>query len=762
MPATKPLLTLTIDGLQDELRALYLEGQEALSQLFEFHVTVICRDPVDFSDVIRKKATLTIAVDEGETPLRHLHGIVSRIEHERMEESATQYSLTLVPWAWLLLHRSDTRSFQQLTAPQIVQRVMEGAGATSGEDFRVSLQQPCTVREYCVQYRESDWDFVSRLLEDEGIAYYFEQHASGHRLVLIDTPSAMPPIEGASTLAFRPPLGGLGTSTYGTHVSRLQVSEEVRTGKVTLRDWNFQKPALLLESTSTSAQDANLAVYDYPGQYEVKADGDILSKKRLEALAASRTRGVGDSTCPAFAAGCTFKLREHPLDGFNQEYLLARVEHSARDPYAAEPDPDAPSTYRNTFEVIPASVTFRPPRIAPRPHIQGALTAIVVGPAGEEIYADPHGRVKVQFHWDRLGKSDEKSSCWVRVAQTWASGAFGAIFIPRVKDEVVVTFLDGDPDHPLIVGSVYHATNVTPYALPDNKTRSTIKSNTSPGGGGSNELRFEDKKGSEEVYLHAQKDWTIVVENDQNQRVGHDQTLQVGNDRTKAVKHDQTATVEHDDTLTVKHDQAMTVEHDQSLTVENDRSVTVQGDHTERVTGKQEVTIGKAQRLSVADKQEIAISKTRSLTVGDDVTETFSAKLTVSILGDVSETLGGKRTATLSGDHTASIGGKQSLEIQGDAIETVGGKKTFSVTGDVTITSGVSTVTIKPSGEITIQGAQMKVDASGPLQIHGATVDVKSDGTASLKAAVVSHSADGTHTIKGAMIVLDGPRIRLG
>ncbi len=764
MPTTEEILRLSIDGVSQPLRTLRLEGHEGVSELFELRVTIATESTLAFDDVVQKKASLEIDVGgDGGSP-RSMAGIVARIEYEHEGKKALQYCITIVPWAWLLLHRTDTRAFLDLTAPNIIEKVFNGAGRTSGDDYRLSLQATYTKRDFCVQYNESDWDFVCRLMEDEGIAYFFEHSESGHKLVLVDTPTAMAPISGTSTLKFRPPSGSLSPSNDPAHVSRFHYSEEVRSGKVTLRDYDFVKPALLLEGKAEGATDTSLEVYEYPGELTVPADGATLSKIRLGALAVPRTHGSGDSACPSCSAGFTFTLSEHPCDAFNHEYLLTRVEHFATDNYsAARGDDDRPETsYRNSFEVIPSTVQFRPPRVTRRPRILGAQTAIVVGPASEEIYVDQYGRVKVQFHWDRLGKKDDKSSCWVRVAQTWAGEAWGSMFIPRINQEVVVTFLDGNPDCPLIVGSVYHGTNVTPYSLPGDKTRSTIKSNSTPGGGGSNELRFEDKKGSEEVFIHAQKDWTIGVENDKNQKVGHDETLTVAHDRTKEVQNDQTATVDHDDALTVKNDQTITVQHDQSVTVQNNRSMTVQADHTEAVTGKQTMTVGKAQSLTVSDKQEISVSKTRSLTVGDDVTESFGAKLTVSVTGDVAETMSGKRDVSLSGDHTEKVGGNRKISITGDSTETVDGKKTFTITGDVTITSGSSTVTIKPSGEISIKGTQMTLDASGPLKINGATVDVKSDGPSTLKAATIQNSADGPHTIKGAMIVLDGSVIRLG
>ncbi|HEY3820075.1 MAG TPA: type VI secretion system tip protein TssI/VgrG [Polyangiaceae bacterium] len=756
-------LALAIQGITDDLMVLHFEGHEGMSQLFEFEITFSCADALTFADVVRKAATLTMHVDQ-DTP-RVVHGIVSRLEQENPQAKTTQYRLTLVPRAWQLLHRMNCRIFQDMTAPKIVDAVLTGAGLTTGDDYKLNLQATYTSRDYCVQYRESDWDFISRLLEEEGIFYSIDNGGETDVIVIADAVSGYAAIAGAATLNFRPRAGAMGgTLVPGDHVLTFQYAEQIRSGKTTTRDWNFLKPALLLESAGTGAVNADLEIYDFPGEYQLKADGDTLATVRIGEQSAGIQMAGGESSCSQLAPAHTFTLAEHPRESFNLQYVVTRVAHRGTNAEAHQlaDDGDVQPLYENEFEVIPASTLFRPPRVTRRPHIHGVQTATVVGPSGDEIYVDANCRVKVQFHWDRLGKNDDKSSCWVRVAQSWASASFGAMFIPRIKDEVVVTFLEGDPDQPLIVGSIYHGTNVPPYTLPDNKTRSTIKSNTSPGGGGSNELRFEDKKGSEEVFLHAQKDWTIGVENDKNQNVGHDETHHVVHDRTKNVDNDQTATIGHDDTLTVKNDQTMTVQHDQALTVQNDRSVTVQNDHTEAVSGNQKVTITKAQTVAISDKQDITVSKTRSLTVTGDVSETFQAKLTVSVTGDVSETMSAKRTVSLTGDHAESIGGKESITVSGDSVETVSGKKTFTVTGNVTITSGSSTVTIKPSGEISIAGVKMSIDASGPLEISGATVDVKSQGPATFKGAAVTSSADAAYTLKGATLTLDGQMINVG
>jgi type VI secretion system secreted protein VgrG len=763
MPSEERTILFAVDGLSEDLRVVQFAGHEGMSQLFEYDVIVTSESTLTLGDSIRKPATLTIIVSDDGTD-REIHGIVSRIEQENQERKWSQYRFTLVPHAWLLLHRMDCRIFQTMTVPAIVQKVLEGAGLASGDNFRFSLQGTYVARDYCVQYRESDWDFVSRLLEEEGIYYYLDAGSASDVLVFGDKAAGYPVIAGDATLTFRAGAGGLVGATQGVHVSTFQYSEQLRSGKTTLRDWNFLKPSLLLESKKVGSKQTDLELYDFPGEYQDGAVGDTLAAVRLDEQAIGLLTGGGDSTCPRLAPGHTFTLSEHSRESFNAAYVVTRVAHRGTNAEARAllDGGGSEGLYSNQFEVMPSAVLFRPPRVTRRPHIHGVQTAVVVGPSGEEIYVDESCRVKVQFHWDRLGKKDDKSSCWIRVAQTWASASYGAMFIPRINDEVVVTFLEGDPDQPLIVGSIYHGTNVPPYTLPANKTRSTIKSNTSPGGNGSNELRFEDKKAAEEVYLHAQKDWTILVENDKNQVVGHDETAHVKHDRTKNVDHDQTATIGHDDTLTVKNDQTMTVDHDQTLTVKNDRSTTVDNDHTEAVKGNQSVTITKAQTVAISDKQEITVSKTRALTVTGDVSETFSAKLTVSVTGDVSESMSAKRTVSVTGDHSESVGGKEAISITGDSVETVGGKKTFTVTGNVTITAGASTVTIKPSGEISIAGVKMSIDASGPLEISGATVDVKSDGPATFKGAVVTSSADATYTLKAAMLVLDGQMISMG
>ncbi|MFS8069951.1 MAG: type VI secretion system tip protein TssI/VgrG, partial [Byssovorax sp.] len=455
-----------VDGLAQTLRVVRFSGSEGLSELFRFEVIVASEDgAVGFDDIIGKPALLTMRADEDES--RYVHGIVARMRQGDFGKKLTTYHLTIVPRPWRLLHRQDCRIFQELTAKEIIQKVLEGAGLTSDTDFRLAVQGSHAVREYCVQYRESDWAFVSRLMEEEGIYYFFEHLADKHLLTIVDKLSAHVPIAGESTIKFRPSLGAL---SKGEHVHRFHYAEEIRSGKVTIRDYDFKKPGLKLESAEAGASFADLEVYDHPGDYVLPATGDALATLRLQERTSLRKVGEGESACERLIPGSTFTLSEHGREALNRAYLVTRIEHEGAEPAMAESGAEV-TRYENRFEVIPDDVPFRPALTTPRPTVKGVQSAIVVGPAGEEIYTDEHGRVKVQFFWDRLGKKDDKSSCWIRVSQVWAGEGWGAMHIPRINQEVLVDFFEGDPDRPIITGRVYHGTNVPPYALPANKTR---------------------------------------------------------------------------------------------------------------------------------------------------------------------------------------------------------------------------------------------------------------------------------------------------
>ena len=733
--------TLNVDGLSSPMSVARFEGTEAISELFQIEIMITSEDKdIVIADVVGKNALLTIQPNEGEP--RHFHGIVSRFRHVEDGKKISVYHATLVPTFWRLRHRHDSRIFQEMAVPEILEKVLQGGGL-SGSDYRLALSEPHPTREYCVQYRESDLAFACRLMEEEGIYYFFEHSDGGHVLVLADTKDVPAPIASPDSLAFRPTLGAMA---HSESVSRFSSSEEVQPGKVSLTDFNFKKPGLSLLKSEAASLDTDLEVYDYPGEYDLPGDGGALAQIRLEEWQARRVVADGESGCIRFTPGFVFTLTDHTRDAENRAYLLTRVRHRGAQPQMMEvPGSEAPG-YSNTFQCLPNDVPYRPERRTPRPTIKGVQTAIVTGPGGEEVHTDEHGRVKVQFHWDRLGKKDDSSSCWIRVSQIWAGAGWGAMWIPRIGHEVVVDFIEGDPDRPIIVGRVYHGANVPPYPLPAEKTKSTIKSDSSIGGGGSNELRFEDKKGSEEVYLHGQKDWTIKIEHDKNQLVGNDETKEVGHDESYRIGNDQTLQVDHDRTKLVKHDQ--------KETVGNDKSIEVGNDHKEAIGGNEKQTIGKSATRTVGKNQDVSVGKDDSLSVGGN--EAFSVgknmsfeiggALTQSVGKEMDESVGGAKSTSVGKDLSLAVSGAMTSSVKKDLTETVDGEHKLTVAKKFTLKVGESTITVEKSGKITIKGKDITVQGTGKIHVQGGSkVTIKSDGP-------VNVEASGAVKVKGSKV----------
>ena len=569
-------VSLEVDGIEEELYVLRVEGHEEISRLYYFEALVAAEsEELSLSKAVGSAAVLTV---EGASGARYLHAMVRSFEQHESGRGHTVYRLELAPRAWRLLQRRDCRIFQNKTTQQIVAAVLRPARV----DVSFKLRGSPKPREYCVQYRESDWAFVSRLLAEEGMFYFFEHAADKHTLVVADDAQVHPTIAGGETVPFHKPDAMVPGQEQ---VSGFHLGEEVTTGKVTLTDYNFETPSTDLAASTSGELDRDLELYDFPGIYEATGAGRQVAKLRLEEALAGKRRGGGQSTCPRLTAGHVFAMQGHDREGFNNKRMLItavhhRVEKSGQDMEGGALN--ASCSYDNTFQCTPREVPYRPPRLVPRPHVRGPQTAVVVGPAKEEIYTDQHGRIKVQFHWDRDGQWTDQSSCWVRVAQTWAGPGFGSLFIPRVGMEVVVDFLEGDPDRPLVTGCVYHAQNVSPQVLPDHKTRSTIRTSSSPGGKGFNEITLEDNAGAEEIYVHAQRDLREKIRKQMTTSVGTNQTLSVGYDRKK--------TVHHDETVRIKGDAEVEINGQKKVTIDKDLKVTIKGKHEEATTKAYELS----------------------------------------------------------------------------------------------------------------------------------------------------------------------------
>ncbi len=521
----RPAFTFEIEGSSGSYRVARFSGDEGLSRVFEFHLELAC-EAAELADFVGKTGVLTI---EGMAEARYVHGVIRHAEYVGETRNYLLYEIVLVPHVWRLTQRQDCRIFQEMQTQAIIRQVLDEAGVPA-DLFRFELASEYTPRNYCVQYRESDWDFICRLLEEDGIFYLFEHLHDKHILVMADHPGAHPSIPGLPVLWFRPPTGMVQDRE---HVDGFRFGESVRTGRVTLRDYYFPTPDMQMEVQEDHAKDPDLEAYDYPGEYRTPTRGapdrgQTIARTRLEALQVARRQGSGSSDCMRMVAGHTFTLANHNNAELNGSYKLLRVWHHANQPQVLDQDNSGSFSYHNEFVCLEAAVPFRPPRVTHRPFVRGIQSATVVGPATEEIHTDEQGRVKIQFHWDRRGGHDENSSCWVRVSQLWAGAGWGAMFLPRIGHEVLVDFIEGDPDRPIITGRVYHGLNDTPYVLPQEKTKSTIKSDSSLGGGGFNEFRFEDLKSQEQVFLHAERNLDIHVNNDRMETVLHDRHLTVG------------------------------------------------------------------------------------------------------------------------------------------------------------------------------------------------------------------------------------------
>ncbi len=649
-----------IDGVSSPISVARFDGEEAISELFQYHLWLTSSDPaLSCEDVVGKTAVLTLSSES--TP-RHVHGIVSRFSQGEEGKKLTVYRATLVPKAWRLLHRHDARIFQELGVADIIEKVLKGAGLT-GDDYRISLQADHPTREYCVQYRESDWAFLSRLMEEEGIFYQFEHDADKHVLVIGDGPQVHAAIDAPATIAYRQPLGAMA---HSESVSRFTYTEEIRPGKVTLNDFNFKKPAVAMAASAAGSVDSDLEVYDYPGDYEVPDGGSQLAKIRLEEWQSLRKVAHGASGCARLTAGYRFTLSEHSHDAHNREYLVTRLHRRGVQQQMGEGGGDRGEAYASDFHAVPADVPFRPLRRTPRPTVNGVQTAVVVGPDGEEIYTDEHGRVKVHFPWDRLGNKDEKSSCWIRVSQSWAGPGWGAMSIPRVGHEVIVDFVEGDPDRPIIVGRVYHGTNKPPYTLPDDMTKSTWKSCTSTGGDGYNEIRFEDKKDKEELFIHAQKDWTISVEHDKTETVGKDEKVTIDGNADRSVSGDQSEAISGDRNITVDGDHAESISGDMSIAVDGDKDEEVSKNSKEKVTKDKTVTVSGAYKLSVDDTITIKCGDGK-VTVEKDGTVTIKGK-DITLKGDGTIKLQGQKLE-LKADSTVQIEASGAAKLKGSGVD---------------------------------------------------------------------------------------------
>jgi len=589
-PANSPRFTLTLDSGPNELKVLEFTGQETISQPYRFDLELVSeRADLALEALLHRQAYL------GFDQQGHgIHGQVYSVAQGDSGRRLTRYQISLVPRLAYLRHRINRRIFQRLSVPSIIARVLKDHGI-QGDAFEFNLGGQYPEREYCVQYGESDLAFIERICAEVGIHYHFRHSPDGHQLVFGDDQTVFPRLPESTRY-----LPGSGMAAGEPAIKRLAVRLQTRSSVVTLCDYDFRNPSLPLQTSLDSQQQPVLEDYRYPGLFSDREHGRHLTRRALERHGADFRLAEGRSDQCALVSGHFMQIDGHPREQWNDLWLLTRITHRGRQPQVLEDmvtdGEDEFQGYSNTFLATPWEVFFRPPLLHEKPAAHGYQPAVVSGPVDSEIHCDEFGRVKVQMIWDRDGEGDEHSSCWLRVATGWAHDRYGSVMIPRVGMEVLVGFMDGDVDKPLVVGCLPNGANPLPLDLPADKTRSILRSQSSPGGGGYNELRIEDRKGAEEIYLRAQRNWT--------QHVLHDQRVQVDHERSVVV----TGTARHE----LKAEELRITHGRRQVEVRQDDHLMVTGERHIRVTSQ---ALSASQHFHVSAGQQIVLDGGASATV---------------------------------------------------------------------------------------------------------------------------------------------------
>lgn len=700
------LLTLSFpnsDGPAAGLLIQTLQAEEHASKDFKLELDVFSDDAaIPLKSLIGKLVTVELEKPDGSA--RYFNGHIFAFKRLRSDNGFSFYRMEVGPWTRFLTHRHDNYVFQNQSCVDTLREIFADYGTLPKVKFQAKGgDSPETYR---VQWSESDYNYMHRRLEEKGWWYYFEHTADSHTLVICDDSTQAPPVDGESSIAFQ---GGNMVAQQDS-IREWSPVREFAASSVALSAFDFKKPSFpptgSADSRNTQGEVPNLEVYQYAGAYGMSngAAGDQDATHRIQALNAMAKHFEGQSDCRQLQPGRAFTLENHfdhgGDDASGGEFFIAGVTHQANNNYF---DTSGSTVYDNDFQAIRKTVPYRVPRghNSEQPRIYGIQTATVVGPAGEEIHCDEHGRVKVQFHWDRHGKHDDSACCWVRVATTWAGSNFGIISLPRIGQEVVVQWLDGNPDAPLITGSVYNQNNMPPWGLPDNKTQSGILTRSTLGGteANANALRFEDKKGSEEVWLHAEKDQRIEVEHDESHWVGHDRTKTIDHDETVHVKHDRTETVDNNETITIHNNRQERVDHNETISIGDNRTEDV----------------GKNETITIGDNRSVTIGGVKTETVALAKMETIGLAKMLSIGAAYQTTVGAAMNTTVALFQAAEIGQWKTTK--------VGKSYTIDVADEFTVNVGKASFTMKKDGTILFNGHTFGVGTSGE-QTFNADADI--------------------------------------
>lgn len=648
---------------------------------------------------------------------RVLCGLVSRIDFLGDDHERVMVRFHVVPALEVLRQRMNSRIWQQASVHDIVAEVLQAALGDYGRDVDMgSVSRGRAARNYCVQYRESDFAFVSRLLEEEGISYEFVHDAETklETLTLRDANSQYGELETPDGTGEVPIIAAKSGEADVESIQTFEWSKQLTSTGTLRRDYDWRTPRQLLSAAAQGVDDRDRErrVFSHGSRRFIADDLGQQASDLAQANSMASRIARGRSNVSAMRPGLRFSVLGHARLDLEREYLITHVVHTGAEANVARLDAE-PRSYANEFECVPIDAEVRPQRLTPKPLEYGPQTAIVTGPGGEEIHTDEHGRIQIQFYWQEEPSYRADSSCWVRCSQSWAGMGWGAQFIPRIGMEVMVEFLEGNPDRPIVTGCVYNAEYPPPFSLPEHKTQSGWRTESSPGGQGSNELRFEDAAGNEEIYLHGEKDWTIEIENDKDQHVGHDERLEVENDRTKKVG--------HDERFEIVNDQSGQIGHDQTLTVGNDQQIDIGANRTE--------SIGESHRIDVGTTMDLIVGESMTTTVGENATTRISKNHEVTVGEDADERVTGdkrvesrKSSTRTEKDMDFESGGKYSVDAADDIA--VQGEKNVTVQATETMVfkCGDASITLKKDGKILIKGKDVTVKGSGNVILKGQKV----------------------------------------
>ena len=724
-----------------------MRGHEELGRISEYHLDLLSDNgEIDVDAILGKNVTIKLALPDDST--RYFNGFVTRFSQGEMHGRYYQYTATVHPWLWYLTRTADCRIFQEMTVPDILKKVFADHPMA---DFKLELTSSYRKWTYCVQYRETDFNFVSRLMEHEGIYYYF-RHTDGHNtLVVTDSCSKHTPAAGYEEIQFIPPERLVKPELE--HIGSWQFSREIQPGVYVHKDYDLERPSVDLKTQKVLARKyspSNYEVFDYPGTYMQKGDGEQYAGVRIDEFGTQFEVVDGMSNARGMTVGALFTLDAHPRADQNREHLVIAAHYDlVFSDYEAAPEGGGTS-YQCRFSAMSTQQQFRPRRATPKPFVQGPQTAMVVGPAGDEIYTDQFGRVKVQFHWDRLGKKDENSSCWIRVSHPWAGKGWGAVSTPRIGQEVIVDFLEGDPDQPIVTGRVYNAECQPPFGFPAGAVLSGIKSNTHKGSG-FNELSMDDTAGKERVFVHGQYNMDTVVE--------HDQTSTIHNNRTDRV--------DVDDSESIGNNQKWDVGVNRDATIGSNETLKVGANRTRNVGSNETVSVGANQSVSVGGNQSVSVSGSKAETITIAKALSIGAGYQVSVGGGMNETIGGLKGEEIGGAKIVAVGGlssenvgvNKSINAAGNISEKAGGNLSNAAGGDVAIAAGGKLAASAGSDFAGAAGAKMGLSAGGDLSIVGkakGSIDIASELVIKCGSASIILKSGGEITIKGTDITIDG------